>query len=523
VVRLRVRARSAALCCAILVLPVACGVPAGPPPDPDSGRGPVASLDGFYSQQLAWGPCVEYASSPEERIGYADERFECGRLLVPLDYADPGGATAQVGVLRQRARGERIGSLVMNPGGPGASGMALVPGLAGRLAESPLSGRFDLVGFDPRGVGASIPKIDCLDDADWAAERADSDVDPSPEGVASTEAENRAFAQRCAERSGGEAVLANMGTRDVVRDLDILRAALGDERLSYLGYSYGTRIGTAYAEAFPQRVRAMVLDGALDPDQSTFDQNVEQAVGFQRAFDAFAADCAQRRGCPLGPDPARATARFQALVRPLVDTPARAAESRTLSYPDAIAGANYALYLETFWPVLARGLAALDRGDGTVLLALADQFYQRAPNGRHGDMIEAFVSVGCLDDQRITDRAVQAELARRVNAAAPFRDSGRGPVGALETCAFWPVPPTSQPHQPGFAGLPPTLVISTTGDPATPYRAGVELAAALHGELLTFEGNQHTVALQGSSCVDNLVVDYLIELRTSGGAPRCRL
>ena len=266
-----------------------------------------------------------------------------------------------------------------------------------------------------------------------------------------------------------------------------------------------------------------MLDGALSPGESSVDQNVAQAVGFQRAFDAFAADCARRPSCPLGTDPGAATAAFQAIVRPLIDSPAPAAESRTLSYSDAISGVNQALYVSSYWPVLARGISALAAGDGTILLALADLYFQRAPSGRYGGLIEAFISVSCVDDQRITDRAVQAELARRVNEAAPFRDSGRGAVGALDACAFWPVPPTWERHLPRAQGLPPTLVISTTGDPATPYAAGVDLARALGAELVTFEGNQHTIALQGNPCIDDLVTRYLVELEVPAGEPRCAL
>lgn len=518
---LRARAVAVALCAAAVTALSACAGPAAPPaPAPGP---PAPSLDAFYHQRLSWGTCADFATTAENRVIYQGTGLECARLRVPLDYAAPDGADARLGVMRRRASGERIGSLVMNPGGPGSPGMALVPPMAGRLADTPLGRRFDLVGFDPRGVGASVPRIDCLDDAEWAAERADTDVDPSPAGVAATEAENREFARRCADRSGGPGVLAAMGTRDVVRDLDVLRAALGDERLTFLGYSYGSRIGSGYAEAFPRRVRAMVLDGALDPAQGTAEENVVQAAGFQRAFDAFAADCARRPACPLGSDPARAVAAFQALTRPLIDRPARAAESRTLSYPDAITGVNQALYLESFWPVLARGLSALATGDGTILLALADQFYERDPDGHYGDMIEAFIAVSCMDSDRVTDRAAQTELARRVDAAAPFRDSGRGPVGALDVCAFWPVPPTTLPHHLTVSDLPITLVISTTGDPATPFRSGVDLAAALHAILLTVEGSQHTAALQGNPCVDDLVTTYLVDLHLPPTPPTCRL
>jgi pimeloyl-ACP methyl ester carboxylesterase len=511
---------TAAVCAGVMVLVAACSQPVAGSAEPVPPQPP--RLDRFYGQQLSWSTCTAFADGTADRVAFASPAFDCARLVVPLDYAQPDGPTARIGVLRRRADGERIGALVMNPGGPGASGMELVPALSGRLAESPLRRRFDLVGFDPRGVGSSTPKINCLDDADWPAERADLDVDPSPAGLDQTEAENRSYAQRCAERSGGAAVLAHVGTRDVVRDLDILRAALGEEKLTYLGFSYGTRLGSAYAEAFPQRVRALVLDGALNPGESTFDQNVAQADGFQRAFAAFAADCASRRSrCPLGTDPDRATAAFQAVVRPLIDAPAPAAQARRLSYSDAIAGVNQALYLQSLWPVLARGIAALAEGDGTTLLTLADLYYQRAPDGRYGDLIEAFISISCVDDQRITDRAAQAELASRIAVAAPFRDTGRGPVGALDVCAFWPVPPTWTPHVPKGDGLPPTLVISTTGDPATPYAAGIELAGSLRAELVTFEGNQHTIALQGNPCIDDLLARYLIELHLPGPDARC--
>jgi pimeloyl-ACP methyl ester carboxylesterase len=511
-----------AACSAALVLS-GCGQPTSGAPAPEP-PDRTAELARFYDQQLSWGPCAEYATDAQTSQSYANPAFECARLEVPLDYAAPDGRTARIGVLRQKAVGERIGSLLMNPGGPGSSGMSLAASLAGRLAQNPLTQRFDLVGFDPRGVGASTPTVDCLNDAEWELERADLDVDPSPEGVAQTEKENQEYAQRCAERSGGPEVLANVGTRDVVRDLDILREALGDEKLTYLGYSYGTRIGAAYAEAFPQNVRALVLDGALDPTQTTVERTVKQNAGFQQAFEAFAADCATQPDCPLGPDPAQATARFQALTRPLIDQPVPAeGGARTLSYPDAVTGTIQALYLRDFWPILSRGLSGLAAGDGTFLLRLADVYNDRGPDGRYGNSIEAFIVISCVDEERITDRAEQAELIRRALEVAPFRDDGRGVVAALDPCAFWPAPPTSEPHVPQVEGLPPTLTISVTGDPATPYQAGVDLAAALNGSLLSVEGAQHTAALHGNTCVDDIVNAYLIDLRVPPEGARCSL
>jgi len=488
---------------------------------PDLGGAAAPELAKFYDQKLSWGPCAPFATTDDERKAYADAKFDCARLQVPVDYAMADGPTAGIGVLRQKATGpKRVGSLLVNPGGPGASGMSLVPSLVGGLTNSPVTQSFDLVGFDPRGVGASTPTIDCLTDADWAVQRATIYTDPSPAGVAKEEADNKTYAGRCTQRSGGAEVLANMGTRDVVKDVDVLRAALGDQKLTYLGFSYGTRIGSAYAEAFPQNVRALILDGALDPNESTVDRTVKQSAGFQQAFVAYATDCAKKPNCPLGTDPAKATAAFQTLARPLIDKPL-AVGNRMLSYSDATTGTIQALYAQDFWPYLSQGISGLASGDGRLLLALADIYYGRSQSGSYSNEQEAFTSISCVDEQRITDRAVVKDEDTRASAAAPFLDDGRGVVAALDPCAFWPVPPTSAPHTPKVDGLPPTLVISTTGDPATPYQAGVDLAKALKGSLLTFRGTQHTVALQGKPCVDTIVASYLIDLKLPAEGTKC--
>lgn len=482
------------------------------------------NLAAYYAQKLAWGPCDSFATDPGDAFAYADPQYECARLDVPLDYANPDGRRAQLAVLRQKATGQRIGSLVINPGGPGASGTSAVVNIVGPGAGSgPIAQRFDIVGFDPRGVGASTPTVDCLTDDEWEVERADLDLDPSPAGIEAAEAESKQFVQRCIDRSGGVDVLANVGTRDAARDLDILRAALGDEKLTYLGYSYGTGLGSTYAEAFPQNVRALVLDGALDPTMSTVDQLVAQNRGFQQAFDAYAADCARRPSCPLGTDPGQSTARFQQLVRPLIQNPIPAGQGRELGYPDALTGVTQALYLSAAWPILTQGLAGVEEGDGTLLLRLADAYYDRGPDGSYQNKLEAFRAINCMDDERITDRAEVTEIIKRVTEVAPFRDDGQPIVPALDACAFWPVPPTSKPHVPDVTGLPKTLVISVTGDPATPYQAGVDLAEALDGTLLSVTGNQHTAALRGNDCVDGIVTSYLVDLKLPEGEASCRL
>lgn len=474
---------------------------------------PREGLDRFYDQQLTWEPCADYAGTEMDAMVFAARELECTRVEVPLDYAQPDGRTAQLGVLRRPATDPavRVGSLLINPGGPGASGMSAAAVLSGSVSGTELGRRFDLVGFDPRGIGASQPKIVCRTTEEQDAERLDLDLDTSPEGIAQTEAEERAYAQLCSERVGND-VLANVGTRDVARDMDVLRAVLGDDKLTYLGYSYGTRIGTAYAQQFPRNVRAMVLDGALDPDEQLVDAVVNQGAGFQKSFDAFAAWCVEQPACWLGDTPVeQASSRFQEVLRPLIQAPLPVGD-RKLSYPDATTGAIQALYSDQLWPLLDQGLTELAAGDGSTLLTLADIYYQRDASGYSGSE-DAFVAVRCLDDPPVTDPEIIREADRRYREVAPFLDDGSPPSAARDVCAFWPVPPTSEPKEPDVEGLTQVLVISTTGDPATPYEAGVELARQLDAHLLSYHGNQHTVALQGVRCVDQAVGNYLLRLQ----------
>jgi len=445
---------------------------------------------------------------------------QCGKLGVPLDYSKPDGDSISIAVIKFPATGAKIGSLVINPGGPGESGVNAAIGLAQNLPRE-LRERFDLVGFDPRGVRLSKPALWCNSDADNDAMRADPMVDYSPAGVAHIEQETKKFVQRCVDKMGKE-FLANVGTVTVVKDLDVLRAALGDPKLTYLGYSYGTRIGSAYAEQFPQNVRAMVLDGAIDPNADPFEADIRQAEAFQKAFDDFAADCAKSPDCPLGTDPAKAVEVYHGLVDPLVEQPAQTSDPRGLSYPDAIVGTILPLYSPTLWLNLTAALDELKGGHGDKLLALADQYMGRDEDGHYTNATDVRSAVNCVDRPPITDRDRVVEEDRRLREVAPFLSygefTGYAPLG---TCAFWPVPPTSQPHQISVRDLPPVLVISTTGDPATPYQAGVDLASQLRGALLTYEGTQHTVALEGNPCVDAVVTKYLIDLTLPPPDARC--
>ncbi len=260
----------------------------------------------------------------------------------------------------------------------------------------------------------------------------------------------------------------------------------------------------------------------IDPSESRTERIVNQLAGFQQAFDAFAADCVQRADCPLGTDPAQATDAYRALVQPLIDAPVPTADGRKLSFADAQTATIAALYGTQGWEPLRLGLAELAAGQGTTLIQLADSYYGRTPDGGYDQSGDAFTAVQCVDEPRVTDPAEIAELDRLTAEAAPFLDSGIPSSVARDVCAFWPVPVTSEPV-PTPAGLPPVLVVSTTGDPATPYQAGVDLAQELRGGLLTAEGTQHTASFGSSTCIDDSVSRYLVDLQLPAEGTTCQL
>ena len=465
---------------------------------------------------VQWLPC-NAGSGTQVQI---PDGAECGMLSVPVDYAQPDGEVARLAMIRFPAAGDKIGSLVINPGGPGESGVESAISLLSSMPQS-VKDRFDVVGFDPRGVGSSVPALWCNSDEDNDRLRADPTVEYTPEGVEHLENETKKFVERCVDKMGTE-FLQNVGTANVAKDLDAIREALGDDKLTYLGYSYGTRIGATYAEQFPQNVRAMILDGAIDPNADPVEANIRQAAAFQQAFDDYAADCATSPDCPLGTDPAKAVEVYKSLVEPLAEHPAKTRDPRGLGYSDATVGTILPLYSPNLWRHLTEALTELKNGSGNVMLALADLYMGRDADGHYNNSTDARVAVNCVDKPAITDRDTVVEEDRRAREAAPFLSygefTGYAPMG---TCAFWPVPPTSEPHELSVEGLPPTLVVSTTNDPATPYQAGVDLARQLGGSLVTYEGTQHTVVFQGNQCVDDISATYLIDVEVPPSDTRC--
>jgi pimeloyl-ACP methyl ester carboxylesterase len=444
--------------------------------------------------------------------------YECADITLPLDYDDASAGTITLPLIRRPSdsQNERIGSLLVNPGGPGVSGVDFVRS-ASLLFSADVRERFDVVGWDPRGVAGSDPAVDCVDDLD-----AYVSGDPSPEDVAEQQALNDAaqqLAQGCVERSGD--VLPYLSTDYTARDMDRIRAALGDEKLTYFGYSYGTYLGAVYAELFPTHIRAMVLDAAADPSITAQQDTKNQVLGFEHAFDAFLADCARNPGCPYYSD-GNPGAAFDALMDRLDTQPIAGDSTLDVGSGLAILGVASALYSEDSWPVLADALAAAEAGDGSQLLDLSSFITGRIGPGSYTDELEQRIAIICMDFERLTyDEKVQ--LIRELAVEAPrFGEAGIGPAG--DPCDYWPVPSPSTPRRIEAPGSPPIVVIGTTGDPATPYQQAVSLAEQLsRGVLLTLVAERHTAYGGLTSCIDDAVDAYLIDLTPPPDGSRCEL
>jgi pimeloyl-ACP methyl ester carboxylesterase len=410
----------------------------------------------------------------------------------------------------------RIGSLLINPGGPGASGVDFVRGDAPALTN--LNRRFDLVGFDPRGVGQSAP-VRCYSGPQWDAFNAIDSVldDPTEKQVAIQAVKD--YVAACAQRNPKE--LPFVDTVSAARDMDVIRAALGDEKLTYLGFSYGTSLGETYAHLFPSHIRALALDGVVDPSTSLNDQNLTQTAAFEQNLKAFLADCVARRAAATPCTYARSgdpQTKLLALMKRL-DTNPMPAGTRTLTRELAMYGVLSALYNQTDWRVLDLGLTQADRGNFGVLLALSDQYLGRNPDGTYNNEFDANWSVNCIDHSVPTDIAGYDQLGPAFAKDAPFF----GPWSQYSNlvCAFWPVKPTGHTGPITADGAPPILLVGGTNDPATPYA----WAQAVHKQLtssvlLTRQGNGHT-SYNASNCARLTIDAYLIALTVPADGTVC--
>ncbi len=407
--------------------------------------------------------------------------------------------------------------MLVNPGGPGASGLDFARAGSGIVSESLLE-RYDLVGFDPRGVGDSTP-VTCLSDAE-------TDTFLAADGSPDTRAEEqrlvdlaKEFGERCAERSGD--LLGHVSTVEAARDIDVLRAVLGDDRLNFLGKSYGTYLGATYAGLFPDRVGRLVLDGALDPKLTSAALNEGQAIGFEGALTAFVEDCVRRSGCPLPDGRAQALAAVERLLADIDRRPLDAEEGRPLTQGLAMLGLAFGLYDKGFWSGLRQGLDEAMEGDGSTLLVFADLYASRDRSGRYqGNSMAAQYAVNCLDRAEGSDIAALRSTADGLEKEAPI--FGAYLMWSSLPCGFWPVPVTGESQAVRAEGAPPIVVVGTTRDPATPYAWAEALADQLaSGRLLTFEGDGHT-AYHGNRCIDRAVDRFFLEGKAPADGTRCR-
>jgi pimeloyl-ACP methyl ester carboxylesterase len=440
-------------------------------------------------------------------------KFECGTTEVPISYDEPGGATLPLFLVRAVLAGQtdRIGSLMINPGGPGGSGADAAIGLALSLPVEVL-GRFDIVGFDPSGVGLSTP-IECISD-----ETKDQMVASEPRPVTDEQLDEafaltQEIADGCAEEYGE--ALGTFNTVDTARDMDQLRQALGDEQLTYLGYSYGTTLGSTYAELFPDKVRALVLDAAVDPDNDPKAKAEQSAASLEKGFNAFVTNCLGLiAGCPMGKSPRSFLERLldQAAETPIPSSePDQDGKTRVATPGVVHTAVLAALYDTASWPQLAQALAAAKNGDSAGVFSLADSYAGRLEDGTYSNLFDANISINCAD----TDTGQSAGEDEARTLAAEWNEKyplfGAGSATGLYTCSVWEAERTPLPER-DAEGSAPILVVGNSGDPVTPIVGAEEMAEDLEsGVLLVWQGAGHT-AYPKNRCINASVNAYLINL-----------
>ncbi|MFG3080886.1 alpha/beta hydrolase [Streptomyces parvulus] len=472
-----------------------------------------AELSPYYEQKLAWRDC-------------GVPGFQCATMKAPLDYAKPTEGDVRLAVARKKSTGpgKRLGSLLVNPGGPGGSAVGYLQQYAGIGYPEEVRAQYDMVAVDPRGVARSEP-VECLDGREMDAYTR-TDVTPDDQGETDElVGAYKDFAEGC----GADApkLLRHVSTVEAARDMDVLRAALGDDRLNYVGASYGTFLGATYAGLFPDRTGRLVLDGAMDPSLPARRLNLEQTAGFETAFQSFAKDCVRRTDCPLGgpgTTPGKAGENLKAFFDDLDAEPISTgdADGRKLTESLATTGVIAAMYDEGAWQQLRESLASAKKEkDGAGLLVLSDSYYEREADGGYSNLMFANAAVNCLDlpaafssPEEVRDAVPEFEKASPV--------FGEGLAWASLNCAYWPVRATGEPHRITAAGATPIVVVGTTRDPATPYRWAEALAGQLaSGRLLTYEGDGHTAYGRGSTCIDSAINTYLLRGTAPEDGKRC--
>ncbi|MTB88445.1 alpha/beta fold hydrolase [Aeromicrobium senzhongii] len=458
-------------------------------PDPKrTDESAPAGLERFYGQDVTWTDCD-------------DDR--CTTVEVPIDYEKPDGETLRLAVRRVPATGKGGSAIFANPGGPGGSAQDFVGYLASELPDS-LRRTHDVVGVDPRGVGQSTP-LQCLSDRGFDAF---IDTDPDPDDQAGIDAlarSVRGMGEACRENSGELA--AHVSTEEAARDHDIVRAVLGQKKMWWFGFSYGTQLGATYANLFPEKVERMVLDGAVDVSLDPVGQGLGQAKGFQQALTAYLEYCIEKGKCPVGDSVAEATTTITELMTALGTTPLKV-DGRELSQGQAFYGIAMALYSQESWPYLTNALSGLVEGDGRVLLVLSDAYFERKQNGTYANNSgQVIYAVNCMDTDDAPDAAQTKALIPKFRAVSPVFGASLG--WGVMACHDWPIKATHPQQAVKAEGAPPILVVGTNRDPATPYEWSVAMAEQLEsGVLLTREGDGHTAYTSGNECIRKAVDAY---------------
>ncbi|MEU6574330.1 alpha/beta hydrolase [Streptomyces sp. NPDC046805] len=477
------------------------------------------------AQELNWRDCPP--PSPAEGGGNAPSplpggaTWQCATLKVPLDWSKPKGQTIGLALIRAKASGEpsrRIGSLIFNFGGPGGSGVTTLPAFGEDYAR--LRTRYDLVSFDPRGVGRSAP-VECESNAQLDEYfQQDTTPDDSAERTALVN-RTKKFNAECERHS--PRILPHVRTTDAARDMDLMRKVLGDDKLHFFGISYGTELGGVYAHLFPKHVGRAVFDAVVDPTQNPEQSSLGQARGFQLALDNFADDCTSKvTECPIGDTPQDVKNRIAALLKNLEKKPIPGIFPRQLTQTAAINGIAQSLYSKDFWEYLTEGLEQAYEGDGKILMLLSDSMNGRSDNGEYSNITAANVAINCSDEKpRYTAGDIERTLPRFRSASALFGDYL---AWGLVSCTDWAVPGAADHPDVSAPGSAPILVVGNTGDPATPYEGARKMVEALGkgvGVELTYKGQGHGAYDSKNKCVQGAVDGYLLDGKVPAAGTVC--
>lgn len=461
--------------------------------------------------RVEWGQCPEDVSAEA-----APSELQCATVTVPLDYGDPGGERIDLTISRLAAADpdRRRGVLMLNPGGPGGSGLALSALLVAQGLPSSVTDRYDLIGMDTRGIGHSAP-VSCgfTTDSPYYSNIPPYAVDDAAVTAQAKIAEQAA--EQCADNDH-DGRLRHLTTANTARDLDRIRAALGDEKLNYVGMSYGTQLGAVYATQFPGNVGRMVLDAPLDPTVSFEERTLAQTRGFQQVYESFLKACVKER-CAIGATVEKANANVEKLLGDLTERPLKVG-GRELTQGLATTGIAAALYSELSWPFLETALGQALKGKGGALLYLADSYTGRSEDGRFSTQMTSFPAITCVDTTERPDR----ETLRRTEEAALRISPLFGSEGSGGVCSVWPVPGDDAAKRVDATGSAPILVVGGKNDPATPYEWAPRLTEQLKtATLLTYEGEGHGAYLSGNECVTRQVDAYLIQGKLPARGATC--